>query len=810
MLHSVRTILPGALSILFALACSDGPEAPRSGTLELTVRGLPAASAPRLTVTGPGGYSSVIAGSGMLERLAPGSYTVSAPEVRANGVIWQPELAVLKVDIAASTAPVRMEVAYVRASGSLEVEIHGLPEGVGGRVDIRGPNGFLRTLGAAALLTELRAGEYTIAASPVIASAGKFAVADSVAVVAVTAGEAPARAQIHYRRATATLMARISGLPPGVSGAVMVAGPSGMFNVVTSGPLPELLPGPYSVTALNVSGGGAMLVASPDTQSVVLGEGDSVDVAISYAPGDARINLSVQRVTVTQVVQDGAGQVPLVAGRPALVRVFVRASANNDHRPPVRVRLYRGGSVAATHTLPAPPGGVPTFPSELSLAESWNVILPADQVLPGTSILAEVDPAGNIDDADRADNVFPRSGTPQPLDIRSMPRLPLTFVPVIQSGRAGIVTHSNASAFLASTYSMLPIAPGSIDYVIREPYSTSVPALQSSDGNRSWITVLSEMLALQRSEGTGRHYYGVVNVDYTSGVAGYGYVRQPVAIGWDHLPSGSQVMAHELGHNWGRLHAPCGGVSTADPGYPHSNGATGSLGWDAATGTLRLPTSTDLMGYCSNQWISDYTYRGILDYRLSPAGQMGPTTASAASLAGGGLLIWGRITRGSIVLEPAFEVDAPAALPSSGGAHTVSGFDAAGAQIFSLNFAGESVADQPDGDRAFAFVVPLAAEQRSRLVSIRATTAGQQRALDVRRRGVPQAGPLTVRRGTQGRTTVMWNSAESPVVMVRDAATRRILSFARGGSATVYTTAGEVELVTSDGVRSTIRRVEVQ
>jgi hypothetical protein len=810
MLHSVRNILRGALPILVALACSDAPESPRSGALELTLRGLPAAVAPHLTVTGPAGYSSTVAGRGTVEGLAPGSYTISAPEVRAEGAIWQPEPARRTVEIAASAIPVRVEVAYGRASGSLEVEILGLPEGVGALVNISGPGGFFRTVGAAVLLTELRPGEYRVAPSPVIVSAGKFAAADSVAVIVVAAGDTPARAQVLYRRATATISARISGLPPGVAAAVVVAGPSGMFNLTASGSLPNLLPGPYSVTALNVVSGGAMLVAAPDTQNVLLGEGDSLDVAIAYAAGDARINLWVDRVTVTQVVQNGAGQVPLVAGRSALVRVYVRASANNDLRPPVRVRLHRGGSVVATHTVQGPAGGVPTSPSESLLGETWNVVVPAAQVLPGTSILAEVDPASAIDDADRTDNVFPRSGTPQALDIRSMPRLPLTFVPVMQSGRLGAVTPNNASAFLSTSYSMLPIAPGAIDYVVREPYTTSAPALQSSDGNGGWVTVLSEMLALHRSEGAGRHYYGVVKVDYTSGVAGYGYIRQPVSIGWDHLPSGSQVMAHELGHNWGRFHAPCGGVSTSDPGYPHSNGATGSFGWDATSGTLKPPTSTDLMGYCSNQWISDYTYRGILDYRLSPAGQIGPTTASAASAAEGALLIWGRITRGAIVLEPAFDVDAPATAPSSGGAHTVRGFDAAGAQIFSLNFAGEAVADQPDGDRAFAFVVPLSGEQRSRLATIRATTAGQGRAVEVRRRGSPQVGDMTARRTAQGRTTVVWNSSESPVVMVRDAATKRILSFARGGSASIVTAAREVELVMSDGVRSTTRRLAVQ
>ena len=49
-----------------------------------------------------------------------------------------------------------------------------------------------------------------------------------------------------------------------------------------------------------------------------------------------------------------------------------------------------------------------------------------------------------------------------------------------------------------------------------------------------------------------------------------------------------------------------------------------------------------------------------------------------------------------------------------------------------------------------------------------------------------------------------------PMVMVRNAATGSILSFARGGETRIATEAGELELVFSDGVRSTVQRAAVQ
>jgi hypothetical protein len=46
--------------------------------------------------------------------------------------------------------------------------------------------------------------------------------------------------------------------------------------------------------------------------------------------------------------------------------------------------------------------------------------------------------------------------------------------------------------------------------------------------------------------------------------------------------------------------------------------------------------------------------------------------------------------------------------------------------------------------------------------------------------------------------------------MVRDPATGTILSFARGGVASVATDAASLELVLSDGVRSSVRQIPVR
>jgi len=326
-------------------------------------------------------------------------------------------------------------------------------------------------------------------------------------------------------------------------------------------------------------------------------------------------------------------------------------------------------------------------------------------------------------------------------------------------------------------------------------YTTSAPPLQSNNGNGAWGTILSEVLALKALDGSARYYYGVVATSYSSGVAGLGYVggSARTAIGWDRLPSGSGVMAHELGHNMGRSHAPCGGVSSPDPAYPYAGGGIGIWGLDVATLTLKSPaTYKDLMGYCSPDWVSDYNWTGMVNYRGG-----GPNNVVAAGVLARGLLVWGRITPTGVVLEPAFVVDAPASLPPSG-PYRVQGFGVDGSLLFEVPFRAHEVYDLPGGtEEAFAFVLPLDRGLELELQSLRLRAGGRTAAQTSLSVGAPGASVTREAGGDRLR----WNASAHPVVLVRDRATGRVLSFARSGD--VLLPRGEqYRLTWSDGVRS--------
>jgi len=105
---------------------------------------------------------------------------------------------------------------------------------------------------------------------------------------------------------------------------------------------------------------------------------------------------------------------------------------------------------------------------------------------------------------------------------------------------------------------------------------------------------------------------GFVVTSATGTTAGSG--RAAVGVGFVDKSS-AQTMTHEVGHNHGRNHSPCstaGTITGVDASYPYTNGALGSWGYDYRTQALLDPAKyTDIMGYCSNKWMSDYTYSGI-------------------------------------------------------------------------------------------------------------------------------------------------------------------------------------------------------
>jgi hypothetical protein len=600
-----------------------------------------------------------------------------------------------------------------------------------------------------------------------------------------------------------SLRVTIAGLPPGLAAAVTVAGPNGYTrSIPASTDLIALAPGTYTVSAGEVSAGQATYAATPALQTAVVPNEGMGAAGIAYsekaAPPSSGFNLVIAGAYLTQAVQRVDGSVPLLAGRDAFLRVFAVANLANQAQPRVRVRLYHGTTLVQSENVSGPPTGVPQAPNEAVLSGSWNLLVPGALIQPGLRMLVDVDPDGSIAETSEADNRYPASGAAFPVDVRVLPAFTVRLVPVLQqaNGLQGNVTDANKEQFLADVKQVLPV--GAYDADVRAPYTTNAPVVQHDNANGGWSTILSELHALKAADASSRHYYGVIKTGYSSGIAGMGYVggNGRTAVGWDRLPSGAGIMAHEVGHNLGRTHAPCGNAGSTDPSFPHPGGQIGVWGLNVATLALKPPGTADFMGYCSPDWVSDYSWTGMIAHRESGVYSAPPTAAGSE-----GMLIWGRLRGNAIVLEPAFRVALRSDHLPRPGPHRVELLDAGGNVLAEAGFAGQPVGDLPGAvEEHFAFVLPVAPELDARLAGIRVVAGG--------RAAMQQAAPgpadmaIAVTRRSAAGVELHWDGTRFPMALVRDAGTGEVLSFARGGAALVAARGQALDVQLSDGVRA--------
>lgn len=408
------------------------------------------------------------------------------------------------------------------------------------------------------------------------------------------------------------------------------------------------------------------------------------------------IDVDITDIEVSQAIQDLDQTIELVQDKRTGVRVHVNAGGQNVVG--ITARLYRINSVGSVLDGPIYPSNgtyfltAPNTPNRATFDDAFYFELPNDWI-DGSNIRlrAEINPIQVPPEPNYANNIEETAV----LTLRPSPTLktqlivwgytvsdtyyiPNTYQDVYQ-----------AQSWIRRTYP-LASTPGGYDAptpgfrmnvrTINDPnlgdhiMRTADLCLEMSAKNISKCAAAyanNYAKELRVSEGLPDNelVYSMIfdapDLPFPRGFATDGVSAGPTGAGtwgWDNDGSyGDWYMGHEVGHNVGRPHPDdenaddpdtddvtegCG-HSASDPNFPYDFTEIGlNAMWGLDVGDIGLngdldprvysnATWTDMMGYCNNQWISDYTYEQIYDFLTvrSPAYDPAPARAGEAYIA---------------------------------------------------------------------------------------------------------------------------------------------------------------------------------
>jgi len=276
-------------------------------------------------------------------------------------------------------------------------------------------------------------------------------------------------------------------------------------------------------------------VSQDGTLTGSMGGRVTVRARVAGLEGEARFRMNPDRIGLTaphiylnQVTQNRDGTVSLIAGRPALLRVFAVGDQINWLEPPaVQATLLMDDSVVFERLLPPETEHIPTDVDESRLTASYDVEVPGSVIRPGVEMVVELDPEGVVPLAPGSQVRYPAEGS-MALDVVEPPLYRIILVPTISRPAPDSavfewtdgINPDSEQMRLART--ILPV--GSIEVEVRETYTTNLDLRNFG----AWWSWRNEIGVLYEQEGRRGYYYGVVSRNLL-GVAGIANLGEAAA-----------------------------------------------------------------------------------------------------------------------------------------------------------------------------------------------------------------------------------------------------------------------------------------
>lgn len=332
------------------------------------------------------------------------------------------------------------------------------------------------------------------------------------------------------------------------------------------------------------------------------------------------------------------GRVPLVAGRDALVRLYVAPDGNWSAKAVTgRVKLVTNTPTGTFARVFSATKTVSAASTDNDLDSTINVSIPGAFLQTGSSFVAVLNADGGTPPSSaELPARYPLDGSLTDLDARQGgEKLRVMIVPVQYgadgSNRVADVSADQLERYRLTFWKLYPAAE--VEITTHDPF----PFNGSITGTGSGINTLLDAVGKLRGQDnpdSDVYYYGAFMAADTFGqycgggcITGLSPIGMPYSVGIGFGGPGegkasAGTAAHEVGHAHGLNHAPCGGAGGPDPNYPtdpaHAQARIGVWGFDQIDLKLFDPLATaqpmkDMMSYCNPTWISDFHYAKLFD-----------------------------------------------------------------------------------------------------------------------------------------------------------------------------------------------------